>query len=232
MQWPVKNDLFLRNQEMKQEREDNYEEFKTLGMTWNVAWGLIIRVLSYADRKRLYIGLYKEENGEWEDFGNLTVNLPHEDVKKNEAFIDHNFFESKLQFIKKYQLGEILPETAVSGYCTFSKVAFDLDRLEEFDPDGVCAYRELHGEKSSSEDEEEDLDDYTLIKKMHDLTERYLTLDDGLSSAEKAAFLKVEIAEVAYAFYINNVFSWEEEEVFRAISRLNTDLTDIAAGWK
>ena len=52
-----------------------------------------------------------------------------------------------------------------------------------------------------------DLDDYTLIKKMHDLTERYLTLDDGLSSAEKAAFLKVEIAEVAYAFYINNVFS-------------------------
>ena len=180
------------------------KEFKTLGYDWECGHeDLIIRVLSYADRKRLYIGLYKEENGEWEDFGNLTVNLPHEDVKKNEAFIDHNFFESKLQFIKKYQLGEILPETAVSGYCTFSKVAFDLDRLEEFDPDGVCAYRELHGEKSSSEDE----DDYTLIKKMHDLTERYLTLDDGLSSAEKAAFLKVEIAEVAYAFYINNVFS-------------------------
>ena len=63
------------------------------------------------------------------------------------------------------------------------------------------------GKRDSSEDEEEDLDDYTLIKKMHDLTERYLTLDDGLSSAEKAAFLKVEIAEVAYAFYINNVFS-------------------------
>ena len=166
------------------------KEFKTLGYDWECGHeDLIIRVLSYADRKRLYIGLYKEENGEWEDFGNLTVNLPHEDVKKNEAFIDHNFFESK------------------SGYCTFSKVAFDLDRLEEFDPDGVCAYRELHGEKSSSEDEEEDLDDYTLIKKMHDLTERYLTLDDGLSSAEKAAFLKVEIAEVAYAFYINNVFS-------------------------
>ena len=165
------------------------KEFKTLGYDWECGHeDLIIRVLSYADRKRLYIGLYKEENGEWEDFGNLTVNLPHEDVKK-------------------YQLGEILPETAVSGYCTFSKVAFDLDRLEEFDPDGVCAYRELHEEKSSSEDEEEDLDDYTLIKKMHDLTERYLTLDDGLSSAEKAAFLKVEIAEVAYAFYINNVFS-------------------------
>ena len=184
------------------------KEFKTLGYDWEGGHeDLIIRVLSYADRKRLYIGLYKEEDGEWEDFGNLTVNLPHEDVKKNEAFIDHNFFESKLQFIKKYQLGEILPETAVSGYCTFSKVAFDLDRLAEFDPDGVCAYRELHGEKCSAEDEEEDLDDYTLIKKMHDLTESYLTLDDGLPSAEQASFLKVEIAEVAYAFYINNVFS-------------------------
>ena len=184
------------------------KEFKTLGYDWECGHeDLIIRVLSYADRKRLYIGLYKEEDGEWEDFGNLTVNLPYEDVKENEAFIDHNYSKSKLQFIRKYQLGEILPETAVSGYCTFSKVAFDLDRLEEFDPDGVCAYRELHGEKCSAEDEEEDLDDYTLIKKMHDLTESYLTLDDGLPSAEQASFLKVEIAEVAYAFYINNVFS-------------------------
>lgn len=76
------------------------KEFKTLGYDWECGHeDLIIRVLSYADRKRLYIGLYKEENGEWEDFGNLTVNLPHEDVKKNEAFIDHNFFESKLQFM-------------------------------------------------------------------------------------------------------------------------------------
>lgn len=70
------------------------KEFKTLGYDWECGHeDLIIRVLSYADRKRLYIGLYKEENGEWEDFGNLTVNLPHEDVKKNEAcFITQNFF--------------------------------------------------------------------------------------------------------------------------------------------
>ena len=51
------------------------KEFKTLGYDWECGHeDLIIRVLSYADRKRLYIGLYKEENGEWEDFGNLTVN--------------------------------------------------------------------------------------------------------------------------------------------------------------
>ncbi len=168
---------------------------------------VIIRVYSYADRNRLYIGLYKEENGECEDFDDLTINLNREDVKENEAFINHNSCKSKLQFIKKYHLGEILPDTAVSGYCTFAKVAFNLDRLAEFDPDGVCAYRELHGEKCSSEAEEEDLDDYTLIKKMHDLTERYLALDDGLSSAEKAASLKGKIAAVAYAFYENNVFS-------------------------
>lgn len=59
------------------------KEFKTLGYDWECGHeDLIIRVLSYADRKRLYIGLYKEENGEWEDFGNLTVNLPHEDEKR------------------------------------------------------------------------------------------------------------------------------------------------------
>lgn len=42
------------------------KEFKTLGYDWECGHeDLIIRVLSYADRKRLYIGLYKEENGEW-----------------------------------------------------------------------------------------------------------------------------------------------------------------------
>ena len=79
------------------------KEFKTLGYDWECGHeDLIIRVLSYADRKRLYIGLYKEENGEWEDFGNLTVNLPHEDVKKNEAFIDHNFLQKKYQWENFY----------------------------------------------------------------------------------------------------------------------------------
>ena len=122
------------------------KEFKTLGYDWECGHeDLLIRVLSYVDRKRLYIGLYKEEYGAWEPCGDLTVNLPREAVKENEAFIDHNYSESKLQFIRKYQLGKILPETALSGYCTFSKVSFDLDRLAEFDPDGVCAYRELHG---------------------------------------------------------------------------------------
>ena len=86
------------------------KEFKTLGYDWECGHeDLLIRVLSYVDRKRLYIGLYKEEYGAWEPFGDLTVNLPREAVKENEAFIDHNY---------------------------------------------------------SLEDEEEDLDDYTLIKKM------------------------------------------------------------------
>ena len=90
------------------------KEFKTLGYDWECGHeDLLIRVLSYVDRKRLYIGLYKEEYGEWEPFGDLTVNLPREAVKENEAFIDHNYAESKLQFIRKYQLGKILPETAL-----------------------------------------------------------------------------------------------------------------------
>lgn len=64
------------------------KEFKTLGYDWECGHeDLLIKVLSYVDRKRLYIGLYKEEYGEWEPFGDLTVNLPREAVKENEAFI-------------------------------------------------------------------------------------------------------------------------------------------------
>ena len=115
MQWPVKKWFNLKNQEDENRKERiTMKEFKTLGYDWECGHeDLLIRVLSYVDRKRLYIGLYKEEYGEWEPFGDLTVNLPREAVKENEAFIDHNYSESKLQFIRKYQLGKILPETAL-----------------------------------------------------------------------------------------------------------------------
>ena len=63
----------------------------------------------------------------------------------NEAYIDHNFSKEHLHFIRKYKLGRVLPETAVSGYCTFQKVAFDLKKLAEYDPQGTREFMESHG---------------------------------------------------------------------------------------
>ena len=63
----------------------------------------------------------------------------------NEAYIDHNFSKEKLRFIRQHKLGKILPDTASSGYCIFQRVAFDLKKLAELDPEGTKAFMERHG---------------------------------------------------------------------------------------
>ena len=104
---------------------------------------VFLRVSGYLDRDRLYVGIYQTEYGYPELFSDLTVNLHHAPLNGvNEAYIDHNFSKEHLRFIRKYKLGRVLPETAVSGYCTFQKVAFDLKKLAEYDPQGTREFME------------------------------------------------------------------------------------------
>ena len=104
---------------------------------------VFLRVSGYLDRDRLYVGIYQTEYGYPELFSDLTVNLHHAPLNGvNEAYIDHNFSKEHLRFIQKYKLGRVLPETAVSGYCTFQKVAFDLKKLAEYDPQGTREFME------------------------------------------------------------------------------------------
>ena len=101
---------------------------------------------SCLDRNRLYVGIYQTEYGYPELFSDLTVNLHHAPLNGvNEAYIDHNFSKEHLRFIRKYKLGRVLPETVASGYCTFQKVAFDLKKLAEYDPQGTREFMESHG---------------------------------------------------------------------------------------
>lgn len=106
---------------------------------------LRVKVDAYWDRNRLYIGLYYVKGNMQEDFADLTVNLPHEDVGVNEAFISDFAGKEKLAFIRKHKLGRVLPEHGHSGYCQYAKVAFDLERLAELDEEGTERYKALHG---------------------------------------------------------------------------------------
>lgn len=121
------------------------DETKTLGYDWEFGHEeLTIEVNSYANNGSLYIGLYHLVDGYPESFGDLTVNLPYGGTRANEAYIDDFSSKSKLQFIKKYKLGKVLPEKGHSGYVAYNKVAFDLERLTEFDKEGVDEFRRLH----------------------------------------------------------------------------------------
>ena len=107
---------------------------KTLRYNWEFGRETVaIRVSSYRNNGNLYVGLCHKEGREWEDFGDVTINLPYQFLEPNEAFI------------KEHKLGKVLNETGRSGYATYQKVAFDLARLAEFDPEGVAEHCRFAG---------------------------------------------------------------------------------------
>ena len=119
------------------------DEMKTLPFDWEFGQEEVALVVSsYADNGSLYVGLYCKEEDGFEPFGDLTVNLRENNLKgrSNAAFIDHDFSRDKLRFIKRHKLGTVLPEKGYSGFCEFSRFAFDLERLKEFDREGVERY--------------------------------------------------------------------------------------------
>ncbi|MCD7744119.1 MAG: DUF4313 domain-containing protein [Lachnospiraceae bacterium] len=116
-------------------------EKKTLEFDWQFGQEEVsLRVASYMNNNSLYVGLICRTEYGLEPFGDMTVNLPVSDMvplKSNEAYINGDMSKSLLAFIQKNRLGTVLPEVGYSGYGKYAKVAFDMDRLKEFDPAGV-----------------------------------------------------------------------------------------------
>lgn len=131
------------------------DEVKTLGFDWEFGHEeLALEVSSYADNGCLYIGLHNKTEEGFDHFGKLTVNLPMSSMippEPNEAYIDHFLSKENLRFIKKHKLGVVLPEIGFSGYCAYVKVAFDMERLREFDPKGVEGYLQRRKEQDAKE---------------------------------------------------------------------------------
>ena len=80
---------------------------------------LTVTVCSYAVNKRLAIDLLCKEDGYWEPYAFLTVNLPEVPLQANEAFIkDFDENAGLLDFVLKNKLGKVLPgqEGRMDGY--------------------------------------------------------------------------------------------------------------------
>ena len=123
------------------------KEQPILGYDWEMGHEEIkLEIGTYYTGKGLYIGMLAKEDGVWESFSDLTVNLPFERSDVHEAFIQDFGSKEKLKFIQKHKLGKILPERGHSGFCTYAKVAFDLKRLEELDPEGMKRFYKDHPE--------------------------------------------------------------------------------------
>lgn len=105
-------------------------------------YDLTLSVDRYSQKGRLAVSLQCLVDGYLEPYAMLTVNLPNQPVKApNEAYIktcDEN--EGLLEFVLKNRLGVQCPEIGHSGFCLYPKIAFDMDRLKEFDPEGTERY--------------------------------------------------------------------------------------------
>lgn len=107
---------------------------------------VFLRVSGYLDRDRLYVGIYQIEYGYPELFFRPYGEPAPCSAERCERSLYRPQFQQRASaFIRKYKLGRVLPETAVSGYCTFQKVAFDLKKLAEYDPQGTREFMESHG---------------------------------------------------------------------------------------
>lgn len=108
--------------------------FEYLGKTTMV----VLHVGHYEPSGRLAIELLQEGLFGLESFVRMTVNLPAAaPLEANETFIDNALVgDDILWFIEENSLGKEL-SVPYEGY---KAVAFNMDKLYEYDPDGVTAF--------------------------------------------------------------------------------------------
>ena len=115
---------------------------KKLRFKWEFGDEMVsLYVNQYAYGGRLYIGMINYGEDGPEPFADMTVNLPAYDLEDNEAFINGDISKDLLRFIRENKLGKVLPYTVKSGYGRYAAVAFDLEKLAEYDPTGVASFK-------------------------------------------------------------------------------------------
>ena len=116
------------------------------------AWGqeylVALDVLTYVHGNRLCIYLECVERDDWSDdyvytepYSELTVNLQGcGPLDVDEAYICGDGQEYLLNFILENKLGEVTDRWGHSGMGAYPVVKFDMEKLHEYDPEGVSLY--------------------------------------------------------------------------------------------
>ena len=99
---------------------------------------VVLHVGHYEPSGRLSIELLQEGLYGLEPIARMTVNLPvTAPLEANEAFIDNALVgDDVLRFIEDNSLGKEL----TVPYENYKAVAFNMDKLYEYDPDGATAF--------------------------------------------------------------------------------------------
>lgn len=89
---------------------------------------LIPVIAKYSNNDNLAIQLFCKEEGYFEPYSTLTVNI-HELEDKTEAYVDVNNNPNILNWITANGIAIPTGETAISGYCEYPLYKFNLNKL-------------------------------------------------------------------------------------------------------
>ena len=117
---------------------------KTIPFKWAHGEEMVSLEVSRYNNNRLYVGMMSYTSGYPELFADITVNIPQYQLETNEAFVNSDLSDDIINFLIKNELGELTPYTIQSGYNIYYIVAFDLDKLAEFDPEGIAEFKGVH----------------------------------------------------------------------------------------
>lgn len=115
---------------------------------WGNEYDLCIEVCQYEQNKNLALQLYFSDDGYWEPFATLTVNVG-EKCNENCSYVDTNNCPWAPALIEKYRLGEYTGEVGFSGYCSYPGYKFNMSEIKKYE------YREpepQHKEHKSRDD--------------------------------------------------------------------------------
>lgn len=109
---------------------------------------LFLEVAQYQSNMNLAITAYTEE----EPYGDITINLPGMCVYEDEGFINSYTKSGGLEkaLIDKGIIKEV-QSTCKYNYGEYDLVTFDLEKLKEYDTDGVEKYQQFIGEEEIEE---------------------------------------------------------------------------------
>lgn len=88
---------------------------------------------NYVDGGGVYIGLWVNEDGYFEPWCDVTVNLPYSrlPLDDGEAYVDVNNCPELERFITENGLGESLHIIGSSGWCSYPLYRFNMDEVRK-----------------------------------------------------------------------------------------------------
>ena len=192
-------------------------------------------VATYAYNGQMYIGLDRHTEDSVDHLCELTAYVPGISPTTGVTFLNPDVEKHMDALVREHALGTVLPIRMNKNSRTYSIVVFNMERLSEYDPEGVRNYLEHAGKKEPGEPEEEK--EVSTVKGYHNYILAYYPDKKRWAATEKRGGFyefpeKFPDESLAVAFFEKNagMFLYRENEILKgfgegpadAVSLLNT----------